>query len=75
MSSGYSEAGAQSDEGRLRSSGSQGSRIARARREIESLTIVASILAEDTSDFFNPDGLNRKPAEKELSPIILSDTK
>jgi hypothetical protein len=43
--------------------------IARARREIESLTIVASILAEDTSDFFNPDGLNRKPAEKELSPM------
>jgi hypothetical protein len=36
---------------------------------------VASILAEDTSDFFNPDGLNRKPAEKELSPMILSDTK
>jgi hypothetical protein len=42
--------------------------IARVRQEIESLTIAASILAEDDSSFFSPNGQDRKPAEKVLSP-------
>jgi hypothetical protein len=44
----------------------------RVRREIESLTIVASLLADDESSFFDPDrgpeGQNKKRAEKVISP-------
>jgi hypothetical protein len=41
--------------------------LARVRREIESLTVVASMLADDSS-FLSPNGQNRKPAEKALPP-------
>jgi len=42
--------------------------LARVHREIESLTVVASMLADDDSSFFSPNGQNRKPAEKALPP-------
>ena len=46
--------------------------LARVRQEIESLTIVASLLAEDESSSFDPgtgpEGQNKKRAEKVTSP-------
>ena len=46
--------------------------LARVRREVESLTIVASLLAENESSFFDPsigpEGQNKKRAEKVASP-------
>jgi len=46
--------------------------LARVRREIESLTIVASLLADDESSFFDPgrgpEGQNKKRAEKVIFP-------
>ena len=46
--------------------------LARVRREVESLTIVASMLSEDESSFFDPgtgpEGQNKKRAEKVISP-------
>lgn len=46
--------------------------VARVRREIESLNMVASLLADDQLSFFDapgsdPDEQNKKPAEKEIS--------
>jgi len=45
--------------------------LARVRREIESLTIVASLLADDESSFFDPgrgpEEQTKKPAEKAIS--------
>jgi hypothetical protein len=46
--------------------------LTRVRREIESLTIAASLLADDESSFFDPgmgpEGQNKKRAEKVISP-------
>jgi hypothetical protein len=46
--------------------------IARVRREIESLTMVASLLAEDNLSFFQPEGepgaQEKKPAQNIVSP-------
>ena len=46
--------------------------LARVRREIASLNMVASMLADDPLSFFDPprsglNGQNKKPAEKEIS--------
>jgi hypothetical protein len=41
----------------------------RLRREIESLTIVAPLLAEDNVSFYAPDGQKKKPAEKAISSL------
>ena len=45
--------------------------IARVRREIESLNLVASILAEDDLSYFQPqaglEGQDKKPAQKAVS--------
>jgi hypothetical protein len=50
--------------------------LVRVRREIESLTIVASMLGDGDISFFDPskapDGQNRKPAEKAI--LSSSDT-
>ena len=46
--------------------------LARVRREVESLTMVASLLAEDESSFFDPsmspEAKNKKGAEKVAFP-------
>lgn len=43
--------------------------LARVRREIESLSIAAQLLADNDLSFFapDPDGQNRKPAQKAAS--------
>jgi len=49
--------------------------LARLRREIESLTIAAPLLADDALSFVHPDGTpdeqNRKPSQKAVSPQIV----
>jgi len=46
--------------------------LVRVRRELESLTIAASLLGDGDLSFFDPskaaDGQNKKPAEKAISP-------
>ncbi len=46
--------------------------VARVRREIESLTMVAPLLAEDNLSFFQPEseleGQDKKPAQKAVPP-------
>lgn len=52
--------------------------LARVRREIESLTIAATLLADDVLSFVHldgpPDEQNRKPSQKAVSPPPI-DTK